>query len=475
MSLIRVVSVVAFLFGTALAAANVASAQNCGAGQLAASLAKAAPNSTVRIGRCTVTGPFSVPAGVTLQGSGSSRTTIVAPAGTAGVLLNASASGNYTTLKDVRVNANGAYGVRITGSGNARVKNSTVTVTLGAGIAAENVSGEVEIDQVTVTGPVTSSNANSLHEAMGDVTGSHGLVLINVGYADIDRSYFNNFSQFGALIINSDTSWDAGGGSGSIEANAGFHGGTASIDAAAFTRAANVNMGDEIGSVGVGFMGGVYVHSDGMTVSDNPFFGIFMDNVASAEHEYLRADRNGLSAAWCQNSAYCEIDDASLNQNAFAGVVMVDVVSALVNQSSIRNTAIGTHAFVGTSGDGVTLMRSAGLVDSTNLTNNARAGVAIELGSSQATTDVAFSSTTVNGSGQYGVVAQQNGTPIPSYTSGISRSGNLATADSLFANGTNPLTIAGTQGPCFLPSALAIATGGLAAVFGDGGDPFPTE
>lgn len=476
--LVRGVRFVTFALA-GLAGASAALAQNCGPGQLAAALNSAPPGSTVRMGQCTLAGPFKVPAGVHLRGSGPGASIIVAPPQGVGVTLSGSSGWAYTTLSELRVASDGNFGVRITGGRDAWVRDVVVNVSRGAGIVAENLPGQVELDRVVVLGPVTCANAASLHGALGDVTGSHGIVMKDVGTVRLDRAVASRFSQFGALFVNSHVTWTGGGGSGSIEANAALHGGTAQLDSLAFVGDQGPEclvgqQGPEM-SVGLAFLAGVNARTFNLNVSGNPHLGIFTDGASRVSAQGPQFMRNGLAGLWCQNGAVCAVDGALLNHNGLAGIVMVDAAQALITRSVVANTQTASHPATGSAGDGITLVRTPAQLGGLTLANNERAGVAVALAGDQGPQAIVFNRVNVGGSGQFGVVAQQNGVPLPAYTAGIQRSAKLAVADAAFALGGNPLSVFGNVLPCAMPAAQAVALYGLAAIFGGGFDPFPTE
>ncbi|MCW5636355.1 MAG: right-handed parallel beta-helix repeat-containing protein [Rubrivivax sp.] len=458
----------------ALAGAPAASAQNCAPGELAAALASATPGSIVRLGRCHLQGSFKVPAGVHLQGSGTAASVIVAPERGIGVSIVASDSWAYSTLSNLRVIAGGRVGVAIRGGRNAWVRNVVVNVTRGAGIVAENVAGPVEIEEVAMIGPVTSANAHRLHNATGRSTGSHGIVMNRVGKVLIERTTASNFSQFGALFIASHVEWRGGGGSGSLAANAAFHGGAAVLEALSFTQAAPIDAGEKIGSVGLGFMAGVEARAVDLDVSENPFFGVFSDGAGSRVlHRGLRASGNGVAGVWCQNGAACDIDEATFERNRLAGIVLVDAGAVTVQQSVVSRTVGGSHPFLGTLRDGIALVRSGARLTGVRLVDNARAGVLIELAGGRHP-EISFADVAVSGGGEFGVVAQQNGSALPLPDAGISRTSKLALADAAFVIKGGLLVVVTEASPAMLSAAASIARGGLAAIFG-GSDPFLTE
>ncbi len=168
----------------------------CSAFDVSKALASATPGTTVRLGSCTITGSFVVPAGVTLDGAGA-KMVIQVVDGTTGVTLQpAPPPGNLpTTLKDVTIVSDGRFAVRTAGAGAVAVDNVNVNATRGIGIGAESTTA-LALNAVTATGPVTAATASTIpFDATALTTATHGIALVNVGAATLTNVNANGFAQ----------------------------------------------------------------------------------------------------------------------------------------------------------------------------------------------------------------------------------------------------------------------------------------
>ena len=414
-------------------------------------------------------GPFVVPAGVRLQGRGAHSVITAANGVTAVTLVATTARRRTTELRQVAIVSDGLFGVLVTGSGRAGVRQVGIAVTRGVGIGGENItSGDVRITDVHVAGPVNEANANDWPVGgTGDTYPTHGIVFRNAGSVDLDHASASGFLYFGALFIGSDVSWDHGRATSNIEGGAVFHGGTATLDDLDLSENLHGNhpafhtaLGLEGFPVGGGFMAGVAASTEDLRADGNDGAGLFHDHSGVVEHEDLEASGNELTAVWSQDSAGLEIEDSALVGNGYAGVVAINGLAVEIEDTEIEDSFAVAHDSMVGHGDGVVSVHSNLDLDDVELEGNARAGVVYEL----SPVTVTFTGVRVRG-GTYGVVGQSEGAPLPMVTTGVNRGPSLTAADSVFSSSNNPLVVAGAVQPCFLPAAQMVAVSGLSSIF----------
>ncbi len=125
----------------------------CDAQALSRALGDAAPGDVVQIGACTVPGPITVPAGVTLEGTDPDASRVAAPADGDGVVLTAGDSA--ATLAHVTVQASGIIGVHSTGPGAVSLEDVHVLGSTGVGVFLDGTSNAT-LTQVHLVGPITT-------------------------------------------------------------------------------------------------------------------------------------------------------------------------------------------------------------------------------------------------------------------------------------------------------------------------------
>jgi len=436
----------------------------CDATQLASALASATSGSTVQLGECTVTGSFTVPAGVTLAGRGVARTTLVVTGDTVGVSLTAGAA--PSVLRSVTVRTDGSFGVLVTGSGAAAVRNVRVSATRGVGIGAEDVRS-VELTSVRLMGPVTPESAGIINpNALPVQTATHGLVLLRVATAAFTAVQVDGFAAFGALIIDSATTWNDGGASGNVGTGAMVWGGSATLRDLALTGTFR-GLGDHPSDLVLA--SGARTSTHDVRVTESEGFGLLQDGAGPTTHRNLVATWNDAGGVWAQKGgARLTLlgPGTALDDNAHAGLVAIDVGLVSVNDAHANRTLLAALEGIAEAGDAIQLVRTAGSLSSVSLADNQRAGFFAELGDALSASHYSFTGVTVSGGeGALGLALQKNGTPLTLVTAGVTRLGAVAATDAAFAEGLNGLPVAGIINPNALPRAQRVATGGLAALF----------
>jgi hypothetical protein len=417
----------------------------CDADQLTAALESAGPGDTVRVGACRVEGAFTVPAGVALVGEGPSASTLVSNGRRPVVRVEPGSPG--TRLADLAVESDANYGVFIAaGTGSATVERVIVSTTRGVALGAQGTAGLV-LSDVELRGPVTREN--QLSYGVGPVPDSaptHGLVLVEVASAELTNVTATGFALFGALIVESTTTWRGGGAPRNMGNGLMVHAGTAHLEDLDFSG----TFGDYLlmPAYGAVFAADAVVDTVNLTVSDGANFGLLHDH-ATVTHQGLKASNNVHAAVWVQNcpSIVMTGTGTEILDNGLGGVVTVDTPEVTLEDATISRTAIvrRTYGETGTRdvGAGIELIRAGRDAGTTlagvtlrnlNIENNAQVGVMFQLGGGGSTAglvvegDVNVTRDAVANPEAYGVVAQ-GGTEAAGWDDAISRDGETATRD----------------------------------------------
>lgn len=445
----------------------------CDPADLAAALASASPGDTVRVGACTVRGSFTVPSGVTLAGLHPWVSAIEAPAGRVGVQL--CAEGDRSELRDIRIESDGVAGVLAGGSNEAAIRNVVVLADRGVGIALDGL-GRVEMTGVYLQGPVTAENADSVeHLAPPTETATHGVVGDAVGDADLRHVSAHGFSQFGALFVESDVTWEHGGAGDGVGVGIAVWGGSAELSRVRVERlfrGAGRPDGDH--AAGAAFVAGATVTTDRLSASETEGWGVFHNEAGVTEHDRLRASHNELTGVWYQNGEYMQLDGAHLVGNDYAGVFAFfsDLIS--IEDTRIVGTREVTLPVYGTAGDGIQTVSTNADVYDTSLMLNDRVGMFswVEGPAPCLTPEEHLN---IDGlrvlavRDQLGAIFhhEENGTAL--IEDGVRRIGLADRNDSAYIADPEPFTVlAEGPAPCLLPQAQLVVDGGIAALLGKG-------
>jgi hypothetical protein len=441
----------------------------CDADGLRARLASATPGEIVSVeGTCMLTGPFEVPAGVTLAGT---ETTIVAPLdGRAVVLVPSTDADAPTTVRDLAIESvTGCAAVAAIGEGGIAIRGVAAHADTGVGIAVEGAT-TATIADVTVTGSVTAETADSTMAALppfacgSGAIATHGIVLVDVTSARVSDSTTAGFGRFGLLAIRSGLEATDVEATNNLGAGVEIWGGNAMLTAV--TVDATRDGLSAIETYGVVYGGSAVVDAEGLAVTESDGYGVFADG-ASATHDALVATDNAFAGVWAQNSDGFSVSGTStmLARNAFAGVAVLDSTTVSIADATIRETAEGV-AIMGVStvmgADGIHLSASDVDLSSISLVDNLRVGAVLDL-DGESTDRLSLTDVTVDASGAALGVVAQNGTAAAGWDDGVMRLGDTAANDSAFAGA---LEIAGRVGPPCLPPLDGIDAGGIGALVG---------
>lgn len=424
----------------------------CDANGLTAALRDARPGSTVQVGACTVRGEFTVPAGVTLRGRGSTQTVIAS--GTTAIRIG----GAGAVVDSLRVEQAGGTGITATGVSDVTIRNVEIRTALGrAAIGLRDVATATLTD-VTIVGPVTPENASSVPSPPASTTTAlFGIALSSVGAATLTRVSVSGFGYSGFGALASTTTWN----DGTVQSNLGIgvwvSGGRAMLSRVSILRTLVGVRPEPTYALATG--GGAEITTMSCTIERaEGGFGVLHDG-GSVRHQGLAARGNAAAAIIAQRTTSMAVTGAMIEDNQFGGIIAVEAGGLRIEDSTIRNTRTTTRALsdwgMVTVGDGIQLVRPVmgTVVRNAMLENNERAGVLLDLGRGTSAT-VALDGVTVNGSGaQLGCVTQ-NGTAEMGWDRGVTRQGAAVANDGAFRGG---LSTVGVLGPSNLPPPGAIA------------------
>lgn len=434
------------------------------ADSLAAALASASAGDRVCLTAGVFQGAFEVPAGVELCGAGAGLTRIVGPAGSSALRV-APGGAVPTVVRDVTVEAHGAFGVFAIGPGDVEMINSDVDVPSdGAGIGAESLTS-LSLTNVNVMGPVTEVNAGSMPlEPAIDNSATYGVVAVSVMTVEASSVEVSGFAYVGVLSVSSNLTWDGGGVFSNLGTGILVHGGTADLSNAAMLAALQGSR--LIPAYNAVFAGSADISTNAVDVSGGGGYGILQAE-ATATHDGLTASDNANAALWIQNSGGFNLTNSTLRNNATAGIVALESSGINVDQVEIAETREMTRV-IGSMpvmvGDGVHLLGSTTSVvlDGLGLTNNSRVGVLFDLeGSDFGGIDIRGAS--IDGTAdQLGAIAQ-NGTVPPGWDTNVTRSALIDANDTAFGGA---LGTVGIVGPSDLPAVNAVLASGIAGIVG---------
>ena len=461
-------SVLALLAASGCGGGGGKAAEICDAAELTEALGKAEPGDVVKLGSCRIEGTFTVPAGVTLEGAGLGAS-IIAGEGDQPVLKVVTGA-EPVRLAGVSIESNTPAGILVKGGGEAAIERVGVKATRGIGIGAEELRS-LTLSEVALEGPVNADNANSfMPDVTAQDTATHGLVLVRVESASISNVTASGFAAFGALLVESTTTWQGGGVSGNMGTGLMVHAGSATLEGLEMCR--TLQGMRFIPSYGGVFVAGASVETTGVEVCEGDGYGLLHDRV-SARHVDLVARDNGDAAVWAQKCPSFELsgEGAQISGNRFAGVVLVETENAMVSGASIDANEITVRVFDETGavevGDGVQVVRPKGpvILENLSFSNNERAGILLDLGGGSMD-DVTLDAVTVDGTGdQLGALAQ-DGTIPEGWDLGVTRTGATVVNDAALVGS---LPIVGVVSTNSVPDASGISRDGVGAIIGDTG------
>ena len=388
---------------------------------LTSALSGAKSGETVQVSG-TIEGNFTVPAGVTLEGSGDN--TMLKSGGT-GPVLSVTAGGEGTTIRNLAVEGGNAGGIYAGGSGALTLAQLSISVTGGFCIKVSEI-GSLTASNLSLSGNVTEDVQGTIQaKPNGELWALAGLAVVKVGTADLQNINATGFASCGVLLHRTPTTW--ANGTMSEMVGSGVH-----VDGQAAVSLNNITSHDIWGGAtpfGYGLVASnqAEVNTERMTAKDNFVAGMLLDN-ATGTHVDATVTGNKSRGVWIQHCGEAgggpsvTFSGVGTNLDGNQGVAFGVYHSAGVSLSDahISGTQGANHIPYGQEtgmvqiGDGIEITYSDELAF-TNLVldNNTRAGVVVdgrdEQGAAGHVTNVTFDNVTISGDGQRGF-ANQHGT-----------------------------------------------------------------
>lgn len=439
----------------------------CTASELTAALAEAAPGDTVLLGACPISGAFTVPAGVAVEGT--TGTVLTSIEGSAPILDVSVATGSRVDGVELAVD-HGGMGIRGRGEGTLSLSRLTIRVTRGIGVGLRGVGAELR--DVEVSGPITEANALFASTNPAE-TGTVGLVMAEVGAGSVSiaRLHVSGFSVAAVAVGGGTLTWE-----GSVVANQVDVDSTGALGIGLFgthatlTSVAVENMFSGLGQPGVAIAVGPDASGAGtldateLSVESGEGYGIFADH---ARVTLTTAAFSGLGLAGVRiQGGTLSATDLDCMGNGGAGILAIDAESIEVERGRLDaqrnvpfNTAIGSQ----TIGDGLEIVRDPmsgdlappldlRLVDVT-FAGNERAGLVLDAANGAiARLELIGVSVTSEGTG-LGAITQR-ASPDAGWDAMVSRSGAALTNDATFTDTISVLGI--MMPPASLPDPLGL-------------------
>jgi hypothetical protein len=352
-------------------------------------LSRAEPGDVVEVGACSALGGLTVPPGVFLEGVGSSTAAVEALPGKNEVLILETRDALVTGLRNLRILGRGVA-VRTVGDGTARLEDVAIEVETGWGIVAES---RLELAGVRIVGPVTSENATDPRWVIEEssTTGWIGIDLAAEGsFEDVEVV---GMAQAGVvvrgvsltarrLVVRDTLSF------GLLAEDADLE-----LVQSAVERVFQGSRGDPAVAIG---LTDTTLDATTLRLQGNERYGLLAQGGVTRLHG-LEARDNLDAAVWVGGARELTIDELSeVSGGRFAGVVAFECDRVLLRDTSVTNIAsqrrnVGSGSLLGAIelGDGVQLMGTLpdARLENVELTDNARAGLMLDLTASTVSFD----------------------------------------------------------------------------------------
>lgn len=420
-------------------------------------LANAEPGDVVTIGACTLPAGVVVPAGVTLEGVGSTVSAIDALPGNL-VAIRVDTLPNLTTVvRGLSVLGRG-IAIEVVGTGGVLLDDVAIEVESGAGVSV-NGAANVDFRALEVSGPISADNAND-PEWIEGFDDSIGIALHDVAVATLADVQVNGMAWAGVVFDNSDLQVARL----SVRNTLGY--GIILLSGASEFTALEVSdtyqglRGEP--SIALASRDAVW-SADGFSLERSERYGVVSQG-GSVAIDDLNAQTGGDTALWVGGASALRLGGENTIANTrFAGAVVVDSQAVDMRNLVVSNVGLSTRN-IGAAGlfamlelgDGVHLIGdlAGATFDNIEISGAERVGLLLELGDGA---PPSFSSVQVNAPpGALGAVAgRSTGMPFeldinpePTWDEGITRDPASEAGDAMFAES---LGVARAVSPAPLP------------------------
>ncbi len=407
----------------------------CDGDALRAALAAARPGDMVHLGACTIDGPLAVPPGVTLRGVGAPSAPdaedglrIVGPAGSS-ALVTLEAGDPPGGLEDLEVDANGAPGVIISGTGGATLTSVVVRARGATALLVDSI-GSLTARDVQVLGPA-DEGPNAPH--------TNGLVVQCTTHVDLTHVTATGLHGFGVLLMGSSGTLQQSVLADTLGVNLLVYGGSVDLEDVT-TRNARSDLG-LLPPYDMVIANHASVRAQGLVVTGSEGYGLLQSD-APAIYAALEVSHNAQGGMWVQNAPELVIDGGTsmLSDNGRVGLRVAGVARVAlhdVHVSSTRNLP-GIVGETGTIeiGDGIDIAASdpALVLDHVSTADNPRVGIVVDLGGASLRAS-GISNVTVDGTGDALGFVVQDGTAPDGWDDAVLRQGATMANDRAFGVG----------------------------------------
>ncbi|MCA9608426.1 MAG: right-handed parallel beta-helix repeat-containing protein [Myxococcales bacterium] len=430
------------LVALGLLALSGCAADLCDPAALMAEVSAASAGDTIRLGACRVEGvALEVGPGVTVQGRPGS---VLVGDGAEPVVRLTGA-----TLTDVEIELDGGVGVVATGA-SARVEGVEIRLTRGVGVQATDL-GRLDVSDLTIQGPVDPADGTSILPEADPTEGAWGLVARDVIDGDLFDVEIVRVGPWGVIVWNSRLEMRQSVVRDCVGTGIYAEGGALTLTD---VRVEHPIRGlQPYPAYGLAATDGASVTSTSLTIAGGDGVGLMHDS-GTGVHEGLEVSGQPHGGVWVQRGGDVTLTNASIHDNAVAGLVATGANALRVEGGTIRDTALGRSIFgaaVVEAGDGVQVFTPAGpttLLD-VSLIDNGRVGAIFDLGATPLA-DVSLSRVEVAGD-TLGCLAQDGAglVALGGWDDGVTRTGAVATNDPAQID---VLTVIGTVEADDLPS-----------------------
>lgn len=371
-------SIVTALIALSLTCAGCEEDAACNADELSSTLFRAFEGDTVTVGACELSGSFTVPSGVTLEGASA-----VLVSDSDEPVLRVEPGASPPTVRGLTVRSSGDAAILIRGTGEAVLEDLVVETSRGIGIGVEDVEA-LTLRNVTIDGLVTAEQAEELAaDPDREEVATHGLALVRVVSASLVDVRADRFASTGVLAVSGEVDWSGGGTLGNRGTGVMVHGGIATLQN--LELCGGITGQSPVPATSLAIEEGAVVTTEDLLVCESQGIGIFQEGSTSS-HVDLVARDNTHGGLWAQNNSTVTIEGSAseLVDNGFVGAAFIDSGAVTLESALFARTVMSSSPFEShvdsEAGDGVQLVRPGGAIVLRDLRveENARVGILYE-------------------------------------------------------------------------------------------------
>ena len=389
-----------------------------------------------------VHGPQRVPAGSTLEAEHEGEAIVESDETGAAVIVETE-PGKTTTVRGVRIISHGTVGMLVVGGGAFVGEDLSIECDRGVGLVAEGPS-DFHLSDTVLQGDITEARVPTLAFPLdGSEAAILGMALSRVASADLGNVDVRGFGGFGAVVVQSDVTWNRGNVAGNVGVGVIIENGHGSLSDVAIRDTWAGQVGLAIPAYGAVVSKGGLFETANVKIVDNDGIGVLQDN-ARAIHRDLIVTGNLDVGLWTQHAMGTLAEPAlvvegsatSLSGNRGGGLFVIesggiDIRDAGASGALERNV-VSTESVLATMADGVQITTLMGDLSLRNLRldDNARVGLLLN-GPRPASASVTMEGIQIGGLGAYGMIIQDTFGAPPD--GAVTRTPALVSADEGFS------------------------------------------